>query len=70
MKFQKLFLILVNLASQPSNLEVLGLKGKILIFVDYDLQGYKLSCCGSFVLGLGFFSFISIAFGHTVWFCV
>ena len=36
----------------------------ILIFFDNDSQGYKLSCCGSF--GLGFFSFIQIAFDHAV----
>ena len=29
----------------------------ILIFVDIDLKGYKLSCCGSF--GLGVFQFYS-----------
>jgi hypothetical protein len=41
-----------------------GLKGGILIFVDNDPQGYKLSCCGGFALD--FFSFIQIAFGHAV----
>jgi len=36
----------------------------ISIFVDNDPQGLKHSCCGSF--GLGFLSFIQIAFGHAV----
>ena len=41
--------------------EVRSKKG-ILFFVDNDPQGYKLSCCGSFV----FLIFIQIAFVHTV----
>ena len=39
-----------------------GPKKGILIFVDNDPQGYKLSCWGSF--GLDFFSFIQIGHGH------
>ena len=42
-------------------------KGGILIFVDNVPLGFKLSCCGSFVLG--FFSFIQIDFAHAAqWF--
>lgn len=33
-------------------------------FVDNDPKGYKLSYSGNF--GLGFFSYIQIAFGHSV----
>ena len=36
----------------------------ILIFVDNDLEGYRLSCRVSF--GSGIFSFIKIDFGHVV----
>ena len=50
--YQAWFLLLVNL----------GPKGMILIFVENHTRGYKLSCCCIF--GLGFFSFIQIAFGH------
>ena len=35
-----------------------------MIFIENDLQGYKLSCCGGFALD--FFSFIQIDVGHAV----